>query len=191
MVLILFSFYEILLIPYKESIDSPYLAPIVRVAADIFFPYLVYCIEIEELCSHAALELSSYISVIALICQPMDGYAQKVAALQKNGATSTEIEGNRVTLKFDLDRDAMACLTIPYSSGWRVSVDGEPAKLVKANIAFMGVMLPKGAHTVEFSYMPKGLRLGAIISLGTLIALISVGLFLKLRRRRDTDASKG
>ena len=128
---------------------------------------------------------------IALICQPMDGYAQKVAALQKNGATSTEIEGNRVTLNFDLDRDAMACLSIPYSSGWRVSVDGEPAKLVKANIAFMGVMVPKGAHTVEFSYMPKGLRLGAIISLGTLIALISVGLFRKLRRRRDADASKG
>lgn len=119
----------------------------------------------------------------ALICQPMDSYEEKVAPLQANGARSVQIAGNRVALEFETDADALACLAIPYDMGWSARVDGKPAEIVRANIAFMGVMLTKGTHTVEFSYMPKGLKLGAAISLATLLVLIGVGVVQALRRR--------
>lgn len=121
---------------------------------------------------------------VSLICQPMDDYAKKIAPLQSNGADYTAIDGNRVTVKFNLERDAMACLSIPCSSSWTATVDGEPAEIVPANVAFMGVMLPKGSHTLEFNYMPKGLRAGAIISLGTLATLVGVGIYNMLCRRK-------
>jgi len=122
---------------------------------------------------------------VALICQPMDAYADKVAPLQANGAVSARVEGKRVTLEFKSESDTLACLTIPYSTGWSARVDGEPAEVVPANVAFMGVRLSKGDHTVEFSYTPSGLRLGAAISLGTLIAMIGIGVYQALRRRRS------
>jgi len=122
---------------------------------------------------------------VALICQPMDAYAGKVAQLQDKGAVSAQIEGKRVTLEFQSESDVLACLTIPYSTSWSARVDGEPAQIVPANVAFMGVRLSKGVHTVEFSYMPRGLRLGAAISLVTLIALIGVGIAQALCRRRS------
>lgn len=122
---------------------------------------------------------------VALICQPMDNYGEKIAPLQANGALSTQVDGNRVTLRFECDGDALACLSIPYAGGWSARVDGEPAQIVPANVAFMGVKLSKGAHTVEFSYVPRGLRLGLAISLATLTALIGVGVFQALRRRRN------
>jgi uncharacterized membrane protein YfhO len=121
---------------------------------------------------------------VALICQSMDNYADKVAQLQANGAVSARVYGSRVTLEFKSESDILACLTIPYSRGWSARVDGEPAEIVPANVAFMGVKLTKGTHTVEFSYMPKGLKLGAAISLATLVALIGVGVYRVLRRRR-------
>ena len=120
---------------------------------------------------------------VALICQPMDNYAEKLAPLQANGAKSTTIDGNRVVVEFDLEQDAMACLAIPYSGGWHAKVDGAPAQIVPANVTFMGVMLPRGAHTVEFTYMPKGLRLGAAISIATLVALIAGTIVAHTRRR--------
>ena len=119
----------------------------------------------------------------SLICQPMDSYAEKIAPLQAKGALSTQVDVNRVTLQFECDGDALACLSIPFDGGWSARVDGEPAEIVPANVAFMGVKLTKGAHTVEFSYLPRGLRLGAAISLIMLIALIGIGMHQALRRR--------
>ena len=122
---------------------------------------------------------------VALVCQPMDGFEEKIAPLQANGARSIQMEGNRVTLKYECDGDALACLSIPFDGGWSARVDGEPAEIVPANVAFMGVKLSKGAHTVEFSYMPRGLKLGAAISLVTLLVLVGVGVAQALRRRRS------
>ena len=121
---------------------------------------------------------------VSLICQPMESYAEKIAPLQANGALTTQVNGNRVTLQFKCDGDALACLAIPYDMGWSARVDGEAAEIMHANVAFMGVKLTKGTHTVEFSYMPKGLKPGAAISLATLVALIGVGVYRVLRRRR-------
>ena len=126
---------------------------------------------------------------VSLICQPMESYADKVAPLIENAAISTEIDGNRITLQFDLDRESLAFLPVVYTSGWSARVDGSSADIIPANGAFMGVMLPEGSHTVEFNYMPKGLRAGVFISLGTLAALIGVGIYRMIHRRKRGQAN--
>ena len=64
------SLYEILLIPHKEGIYSPDLAPVVGISADILLIDSVDLVNVEELCCIVAVELSSYISVIVLVSQP-------------------------------------------------------------------------------------------------------------------------
>lgn len=125
---------------------------------------------------------------VSLICQPMDTYEAKIDALRAHGATSMRFDGNRVEVGFDLDNDAMACLAIPYSGGWTAQVDGKPAEIVPANGLYMGVMLSKGTHTVVFSYIPKGLRLGIALSLCTLVALALGTVICTARRRRRNAA---
>ena len=121
---------------------------------------------------------------VALIHQPMESYANKVAPFMEDAALSTEIDGNHITLQFDLDQEALAYLPVLYTDGWSAKVDGKSADILPANVAFMGVMLPKGSHTLEFNYMPRGLRAGAIISLGTLAILVGVGIYNMLCRRK-------
>lgn len=58
--------------------------------------------------------------------------------------------------------------------GWEVSVDGQKAKLLKANLAFQAVEFPEGDVTITFEYTPTGLTLGVFLSMVSLFAAIIV-----------------
>jgi len=126
---------------------------------------------------------------IALIAQPMDSYEEKVQPLLSRQALSTRIDGNSVTVNYDLDESAFACLAIPYSASWSATVDGERAALLPANGMYMGVMLSPGPHTVVFRNRLPGFWEGAIISLMTLVGLIAFGIVRRVRRRSRAAAA--
>lgn len=41
-----------------------------------------------------------------------------------------------------------------YNSGWMAYVDGKQVPLYRANVAYMGVWIPSGAHEIHFRYGP-------------------------------------
>jgi uncharacterized membrane protein YfhO len=72
-----------------------------------------------------------------------------------------------------------------YYPGWQASVDGQPAQVLRADIALRAVCLPAGSHTVRFDFRPRDLTMGAIISClawGMMIVL-AVGEWISGRRR--------
>lgn len=118
----------------------------------------------------------------SIICQPMETYPEKVAPLKARQAESVDVDGNTVTVRFDLDESAFACLAIPYTDSWSATVDGEKAEILPANGMYMGVMLDAGRHTIVFHYTMRGFREGAAVSLATLIGLVVFGVVRRLRR---------
>ncbi len=68
--------------------------------------------------------------------------------------------------------------SIPYDEGWSVKVDGEPYEYYKLMGAFIGVDVPDGIHTVEFSYVPVGYKLGSRISLISWLLFIIICIFM-------------
>lgn len=85
--------------------------------------------------------------------------------------------------------DSVACLTVPCSSDWIVSVDGEEVPTFRANLAFVGFELPAGDHTIEAHYRPAGLLIGAGVSIVG-IALTTFGIWLSSRMQNDDAPSK-
>ncbi len=71
-------------------------------------------------------------------------------------------------------------LTDSYHPDWKVEVDGNPARLLRANQIFRAVALPAGAHRVVFRYRPASLHWGAAVSLATALAIA----FMAWRQRR-------
>ncbi len=65
-----------------------------------------------------------------------------------------------------------ATFTIPYHSGWSVTVDGKKQEVKKALGFFMGVSLTEGEHEIVWRYTPPGLHLGMLISISSLLLLI-------------------
>ena len=64
--------------------------------------------------------------------------------------------------------------------GWVATLNGQPAPIVRANTAFMAVLLPAGQSTVAFRFTSPLLTLGAIITLATF--LISAFLLFRIHR---------
>lgn len=74
-------------------------------------------------------------------------------------------------------------LSDTYYPGWKVTVDGRPSRLLRANYALRGVYLPGGNHRVVFRFAPASLRLG-LLSTGTTLAVGLVFLIGDLFRSR-------
>lgn len=58
--------------------------------------------------------------------------------------------------------------------GWKVYVDDQPARLIRANYALRAMRVPAGKHTIEMRFDPDSVRIGKIIS------VVSSGLLLLL-----------
>jgi hypothetical protein len=84
---------------------------------------------------------------------------------------------NRAEVRASVSAPAVLMLSDAYSDDWRVTVDGQPATLYRANYAFRGVWLRPGEHTVVFSYRPRAFLVGGAISLLTLLLLGVYGLW--------------
>ncbi len=76
-----------------------------------------------------------------------------------------------------------------YDPGWKVEVDGQPARLLRANVAFRAVVVGPGRHLVDFRYRPRSVTAGLVLSgVGLLIAL---GLASMDRHRGRTGGTPG
>jgi len=100
------------------------------------------------------------------------------------GTVRVAREGNAsVTLDAQLDRPGLVVLDDQYMSGWSVSVDGRPARVVPTDVVLRGVVVPAGRHEVAWRYRVPGLPLGAALSLAGALALLAWGLLLRRSAR--------
>jgi uncharacterized membrane protein YfhO len=51
-----------------------------------------------------------------------------------------------------------------FASGWRATVDGRAAPVLRANGKHRAVAVPGGRHRVEMRYHPPGLALGIALT---------------------------
>ncbi len=69
-----------------------------------------------------------------------------------------------------------------FDPHWRVTVDGRPATLLRADVLFRAVRLAPGTHEVRFVYRPVPLYAGLALSAATCLALLAASLW---RGRRN------
>ena len=71
---------------------------------------------------------------------------------------------DRVRIEAELGADGHVVLVDGYDPGWRVTLDGRPAPLLRANMAFRAVAVPAGRHVVEMVYRPPAVLAGLLLS---------------------------
>jgi hypothetical protein len=92
-------------------------------------------------------------------------------------AQVVEREPGRVVLDVKAAADGLLVLSEVYYPGWRASVDGLPATLLRADHALMAVPVPAGDHRVELRFDPLIVKVGLAITGFTLLvagALLAV-----------------
>jgi uncharacterized membrane protein YfhO len=69
-----------------------------------------------------------------------------------------------------------------YYHNWGAEIDGQPAPLLRANVAFQAVQIPAGQHTIHLFYQDRAFMIGAAVSICMLINCLFAGLLMAIRR---------
>jgi hypothetical protein len=87
------------------------------------------------------------------------------------------------TVDFETEAAApsFAVIAQTWHHNWHAEIDGQPALLLRANVAFQAVQVPAGTHRVHLFYQDRAFEIGAAISL-CMGVNCAVG-YLALRRR--------
>ncbi len=132
-----------------------------------------------------------------------DAFAAHREVLEAGGLRVTEQTGHSIKGTITAAQDGTMFFSLPYDKGWKVYVDGqrvetfpidrgeEKVETEEGTIeyvetddgAFLGAVLPAGAHEVEIVYTAPGGVVGGIVS-GVALALLLIPLALWFFRRR-------
>lgn len=105
-----------------------------------------------------------------------------VAAVVGSAAVRSDVP-ELVEVQATMQRDGILVLSVPWSSGWSLSIDGAPAiKPMRAYGVIMATAVPAGAHVVQWRYDTPGLAAG--FWLAVFATLAAVAAIVVARRSR-------
>jgi hypothetical protein len=88
---------------------------------------------------------------------------------------------NRLELRVRAQSRGLLVLSEIYYPGWKATVNGQPARILKVNGLLRGIVVPTGESKVSVRYAPTSIILGAILTFFGFSMPIII-LFLVLRR---------
>ena len=109
---------------------------------------------------------------------PVSGFAAGVEELSEESMTDPDISGNRITGKLSLSGERLVTFQVLSQKGWTLFVDGKKTPLLRANVCYLGALLPAGEHEVLLVYETPGLRMGAVVSLVSFLAWIALAVYV-------------
>lgn len=99
-------------------------------------------------------------------------------------------EPTEIRLRVERDGPGWLVALLTRYPGWMATVNGEPAPLRRANVAFTAVPLADGTSDVVLRYLPGSVRYGLLVSAGSLLVLVGL-LAWSLRPGRRGPARTG
>lgn len=118
----------------------------------------------------------------------MDKFIEGYNILKNQSLNIEEFTDTKISGTITAQEDGILYTSIPYDTGWQVTVDGEKIdseELLDIGKALLGINLSSGTHTIEFRYSPKGLKLGIALSvIGTIIILLYIFVIRKKKFAR-------
>jgi hypothetical protein len=106
------------------------------------------------------------------------------------GKVAIEREGlNSVDIRVRSERNCLLLMNDTYDPGWTATVDGAPAEVLRANVAFRAIAVPAGEHLVCMRFAHEGLRAGTYLAGAGLLLLAGLGVAGVVSRRCDASPS--
>ncbi|MBF0103113.1 MAG: YfhO family protein [Desulfobacterales bacterium] len=101
--------------------------------------------------------------------------------MQSNDRVSLEYSSfNRLIFNVTAAEDSIFKLSYPYSDHWKAYLNTKETPVIRANGAYLAVLIPAGVNSIEFKYYSPAAFLGMMISCATLTISILIS-FLHMR----------
>lgn len=108
-----------------------------------------------------------------------DSFDEAFTYLNNSKVSITEFKENKITATVNIDSDKYMYTSIPFDDGWMVFVDGNRIETKALSNTLLGFNIPAGDHTIELKYEIPYFKIGLIISILSLDALVLLLVFKK------------
>jgi hypothetical protein len=91
---------------------------------------------------------------------------ESISATQRTSARVLEARfgDQSVFIQTEAPAPSLVVISQTYYPAWRALVDGQPARIWRANYAFQALQVPAGRHQVQLMYRDRAFLAGAILS---------------------------
>ncbi len=69
-------------------------------------------------------------------------------------------------------KERLIYFSVPHDNGWTAYINGQETEIYTINGGMMGIVAPKGNSSIEFKFVPPGLKLGLIVSFVSIFIII-------------------
>ena len=101
---------------------------------------------------------------------------------QAETVTIVHYQPDSLSLRVQSAGTSLLVLSESYYPGWKAWVDNAPVNVERVNIAFRGVLVPEGAHSVRMEFSPVILPVSLVI---TALTAFGVALMIWAGARRS------
>ena len=112
-----------------------------------------------------------------------------LSKLEKNAVKNFSRDGNGFSCNTDFETDRVVFFSVPNDEGWTARIDGEKTNIIDSS-GLMLINVPKGNHTIEFTFYTVGLNMGIVISIISWISFVGL-LFAVYCRKSKEDMNVG
>ena len=127
----------------------------------------------------------------SIAAQPMDAIPSQTDALQHSGVTDLTVGKNEICFQTERNAPGMVCVSIPFSKGWKATVDGESVPVVSINGGLCGFEIRAGRHEIRLHYTTPGLTVGCLLCIAGIFTGTAFWMIQrkKARRKPQTDGA--
>ena len=123
-------------------------------------------------------------SDLSILAEDMPIMERQIKELKQHPMNQVKFASNYIEGTAKTEGNELLVLSLPYSEGWSVQIDGKKANLLNVNTMWTGVYLKEqGVHKITLHYRTPGLILGAAISSTTLAFVSIILIFNRMRKR--------
>ena len=135
---------------------------------------------------------SSSTSIINLSAYRLneDVLQQLYEILDESPMEVTAYTSTSVDATITASEDGRVVTTIPYDTGWAVTVDGNTVDMTGFKDTFVSFEVSEGTHTIHLEYTPDGFYLGLAITLICIILLIMIAALIHLWKKNKADEAE-
>ena len=131
---------------------------------------------------------------VAVTDHPLTGIRQSAGTAPPPAGASARLASygaEKVVIDATATDRSLLVLTDSFYPGWKATVDGKAASIERVDYVLRGVSIGPGHHTIVMRYQPASWRIGWILSLVALLALLGAlaSVWIGTRRRAATTTT--
>lgn len=109
----------------------------------------------------------------------------KISNLNSSVSACTNVEyyDNYFGCNLYSSDNSFAVIGLPYDEGWKIIINGNPIDYIECNGGMMGFNVNKGNNEIKMYFMPKGFKLGLILTtVGTCIFVVLLATSIRKKK---------